>query len=185
MNWLQFNNRQICSVEHQAYQSKICSDQEILDTRLHFLVHLSWRKTRRENERWYRITKLRMLWRHSIQCKLGSDQKENEAYLKRKNEEAASLAEKEIRRLDWGIVLVQFCLFVFLYPFRYTQLTYNTKRFDVKGRKQEVEHCRFWIAALTLLCIRDFHSLLLPEESSTFAEIVLGSGSSDFDGNGI
>ena len=47
-----------------------------------------------------------MLWRHSIQCKLGSDQKENEAYLKRKNEEAASLAEKEIRRLDWGIVLV-------------------------------------------------------------------------------
>ena len=36
-----------------------------------------------------------------------------------------------------------------------------------------------------LLLHEDFHSLLLPEESSTFAEIVLGSRSSDFDGNGI
>lgn len=38
--------------------------------------------------------------------------------------------------------------------------------FDAKGKKQEVGHCKFWIAALTLLHIRDFNSLLLPEESS-------------------
>lgn len=46
------------------------------------------------------------------------------------------------------------------------QLTYNTMHFDVKGRRQEVEHCKFWIAALTLPHTRDFHSLLLTEESS-------------------
>ena len=53
------------------------------------------------------------------------------------------------------------------------QLTYNTMHFDVKGRKQEVEHCKFWIAALTLSHIRDFHSLLLPEESSILLQRLL------------
>ena len=67
------------------------------------------------------------------------------------------------------------------------QLTYNTMHFDVKGRKQEVEHCKFWIAALTLPHIRDFHYFLLPQESLvyTLAEIILCSRSSDFDCNGI
>ena len=45
-------------------------------------------------------------------------------------------------------------------------LTYNTIHFDVKGRKQEMEHCKFLIAALTLPHIRAFHSFLLTEESS-------------------
>ena len=44
------------------------------------------------------------------------------------------------------------------------------------------------ISSLTggsLVRISNFHSLLLPEESYTFAENVLDSRSSDFDGNGI
>ena len=65
------------------------------------------------------------------------------------------------------------------------QLTYNIRHFDVKGRKQEVEHYKFLIVALNLLHIRDFQPLLLPEECFTFAGIVLGSCSSDFDGNGV
>ena len=42
-----------------------------------FLLTYYEGKTRRGNERWYWITRLRLLWRHSIQCKLRNDQKEN------------------------------------------------------------------------------------------------------------
>lgn len=81
---------------------------------------------------------------------------------------------------------VSFCIVLFFfYHFCYMQLTFNTMHFEVKRRKQGEEYCKFWIVALTLLCIRDFHSLWLPEESSTFPEVVLGSRSSDFDSKGI
>ena len=59
------------------------------------------------------------------------------------------------------------------------QLSYSIIHFDVKRRKQEVFHVS------SLLHIQDFYSLFLPEEISTFAEIVLGSRSSDFDVNNI
>ena len=56
------------------------------------------------------------------------------------------------------------------------QLTYNTMHFDVKGRKQEVEHCKILIAALTLPHIRAFYSLLQTEGSSIlFQRLFLAS----------
>lgn len=55
------------------------------------------KKNRRGNERWYRITRLRWLWPYST-VNQEIIRKRIEAYLKRKNEQAAFLAEKEWRR---------------------------------------------------------------------------------------
>ena len=54
-------------------------------------------KTRRGNERWYGVTRLRWLWQQST-VNQEIIRKRNEAYLKRKTEQAAFLAEKEGRR---------------------------------------------------------------------------------------
>ena len=153
-----------------------------------------------------------------------------EAFLKKNNEKAASLAEKEVRRSYLPMCIMGLisppcgqdsCCFLVTRKVSHTALAiapaswaitswllklldleslrnrfsivffffilsfYNIRHFDAKGRKQQVEHCKFWIVALTLLHIRDFQPLLLPEECFTFTGIVLGSCLSDFDGNGM
>lgn len=80
------------------YQSKMCSDKEILDKRFLLLVNLLWRKkNRRGDERWNRTTRPRWLWQQSV-VNQEMIRKIIEAYLKRKSEQAAFLTEKDGKR---------------------------------------------------------------------------------------